>query len=222
MEEKWVWTLRQKTKCCFVEGITCCTTPHKRKTPVSVTKPQAALSKTQMVSFLHWQLALITQCVGLGIISKSTAQSDFWSIAYLSSLVTINHWGLRLKYYGHDGVPHSRELLTFRRNFLPPSSEHKESTRGQGIKDPKMGSTSYFEMLVNIHSVSWQRKPVHITEDFKTRTDVRRIEFLYTQCGAERIFGHSWVNLLEVYKLGFACVRIRVTAQPISHALCLK
>jgi hypothetical protein len=86
----------------------------------------------------------------------------------------------------------------------------------------KMGATSYFEILVSFHWVSRQRKLVHITDSFRTRTDERRIEFLYTQCGADRVLGHSRVNLLDVYKIGFACLRIRVTAQPISHALSLK
>jgi len=175
-----------------------------------------------MVSFLHWQLASITtQCVGLAIISKSTAHSNFWSKTYLSSLATTKHYGLRLCFIGHDGVSHSRKLLTFRRDFLPPSAEHKESTRWQGTMTTRMGERS-FEMLVNIHWVSWQRKLVHITGSFRTRTDERRTEFLHTQCGADRIFGHSWVNLLQVYKISFACLRIRVTAQPISHARCLK
>ena len=48
-------------------------------------------------------------------------------------------------------MSHARKLLTFRRNFLPPSSEHKESSSGEGIRDPEDGGN---KLLLNVGKFS--------------------------------------------------------------------
>jgi hypothetical protein len=61
-----------------------------------------------------------------------------WSVSFQSC----SHQALRIKaqvLWGMTALSHSRKLLTFRRIFLPPPSEHKKSIRGQGIREPEEG-----------------------------------------------------------------------------------